>query len=96
MGQQSNGYLRRLSMSLPESLVIDVQELALRMRRSGHRVSFSAFVEVALREMVARDNIVAVMRKYGAGARRHLEVNGSSNGSSNASGNGSIKPIART
>jgi predicted transcriptional regulator len=93
MGQQSNGYLRRLSMSLPESLVIDVQELALKMRRSGHRVSFSAFVEVALREMVARDNIVAVMRKYGAGARRHLE----GNGSTKAEGNGSIKtPIART
>jgi hypothetical protein len=93
MGQQSNGYLRRLSMSLPESLVIDVQELALKMRRSGHRVSFSAFVEVALREMVAHDNIVAVMRKYGAGARRHLEGDGNGKGSTN----GSIKPpVART
>ncbi|MBV8171675.1 MAG: hypothetical protein JO219_07075 [Candidatus Eremiobacteraeota bacterium] len=84
MGQQPNGYLRRLSMSLPEPLVLDVQELTLKMRRSGHRVSFSAFVEVALREMMSHDNVISVMRKHGAGARRHLD--GQANG----------KPLAKT
>jgi hypothetical protein len=35
-------YLRRVSMNLPEPLLIDVQELALKLRRSGTQVSLSA------------------------------------------------------
>ena len=65
-------YLRRVSMNLPEPLLIDVQELALKLRRSGTQVSLSALVEVALKELVARDNVVATVRKHGASARRNV------------------------
>jgi hypothetical protein len=63
-------YLRRVSMNLPEAQLIDLQELALKMRRNGTQVSLSALVEVAIKELVTRENVISMIRKLGAGARR--------------------------
>lgn len=71
MDKNARAYLRRVSMNLPEDLLINVQELALDMRRSGKQVSFSALVEVALKELLARNNVISVVHKHGASARRH-------------------------
>ena len=63
-------YLRRLTVNLPESVLIEVDEAILEMRKQGQRVSFSGMVEIALRELLERNNVASILRKYHAAARR--------------------------
>ena len=63
-------YLRRVSMNLPP--LSPMENVCSPLRRSGTQVSLSALVEVALKELVARDNVVVIVRKHGASARRNV------------------------
>ncbi len=60
----------RIGVILPSALLADVDDARSDLRRSGKRVSFSGLVEVALRELIDRDDLAAVLEEYGAGARR--------------------------
>jgi hypothetical protein len=62
--------LRRLTLTLPESLLIAVDEKILQLRKSGKRISFSALVEVCLREMIKSNNLAALISRDGLSARR--------------------------
>lgn len=75
--QTQTDYLRRLSVTLPESLIIDVEERILRLRKAGSRISFSGLVEIALRELMNTSDLKSVLVRHGASARRrHLVGNG--------------------
>jgi hypothetical protein len=62
--------LRRLTLTLPESLLITVDEKLLQLRKSGKRISFSALVELSLRETVRKNNLTDLISRDGATARR--------------------------
>lgn len=67
-------YLRRLTVNLPESLLIDVEETLLDLRKRGRRISFSGLVEVALRELIPSNDLAALIKKHGASARRQATI----------------------
>lgn len=67
-------YLRRLTVNLPESLLIDVEETLLDLRKRGQRISFSGLVEVALRELIPSNDLAALIKKHGASARRQATI----------------------
>jgi hypothetical protein len=62
--------IRRITISLPEALLLDTEEVNLKLRREGVRVSFSSLVEVALKELIRLNNVAAVLKRHGATARR--------------------------
>ena len=64
--------LRRLTLTLPESLLIAVDEKLLQLRKAGKRVSFSALVEVSLRETLKANNLTSIIARDGLSARRKL------------------------
>lgn len=64
--------LRRLTINLPESLLVLVDEAIFNLRKNGQRTSFSGMVEVALREVLRTDNLGVVVKRYGVSARRNL------------------------
>jgi hypothetical protein len=69
-----NNELRRLTITLPELLLITVDEKLVQLRKAGHRVSFSALVEVCLKEMIRNNNLVALVSKNGVSARRKFSA----------------------
>lgn len=72
----SGDELRRLTLTLPESLLILVDEKLLQLRKAGKRISFSALVEVCLREMVKNNGLAELLSRNGASARRKPANNG--------------------
>ena len=62
--------IRRITISLPEALLLDVEETNLSLRKGGVRVSFSSLVEVSLKELMALPDIAGTLRHHGANARR--------------------------
>jgi len=60
----------RRSVSLERALVVDVETALLRLRHEGRRVSFSGFVDAALRELLGRSGLENVLDKHEARARR--------------------------
>ncbi len=72
MQKDTTGALRRLTINLPESLLMQTDEAIFNLRKNSQRVSFSGMVEVAIRELLRADNLGAIVRRYGASARRNL------------------------
>ncbi len=62
--------LERVASILPSALLADIDDKRADLRRKGIRVSFSGLVEVALRELVDRNDVANVLKKHGARARR--------------------------
>ncbi len=60
----------RRSMTFPSGLLTDVERAIFDLRRSGCRVSFSSFVEVAMRELVSSGDLKPTLERHGACARR--------------------------
>ena len=67
---QDESTLERVAALLPGALLADVDRFRANMREKGQRVSFSAVVEVALRELIGRRDASDVLRRRGAKARR--------------------------
>jgi hypothetical protein len=64
----SEGILGRLVCSVPEDLIQAVQRTLLD--------SMSAFVEVAIRELLSRQDVLDVLRRYDASAKRVITKRG--------------------
>lgn len=60
----------RRSVSLERTLIVDVETALLRLRHGGKRVSFSGFVDAAVRELLGRTGLEGVLDKHEARARR--------------------------
>lgn len=60
----------RMNARVPTALAARVDEVRARLRRDGTSVSSSAFVEVALEELLSQRDLAAILRKRGAKARR--------------------------
>ena len=67
---KSPGDLERRALALPKGVLLDAERALFRLREADQRVSLSAFVEVAIRELLARADLAAVLRRHGAKARR--------------------------
>ena len=65
--------LRRMTVSLPEELILQVDEALFNLRKTGQRISFSGFLEVAVKELLRTNNVAAAARRHGASARRHSQ-----------------------
>ncbi len=64
----------RLVASVPAEVLADIDDALADFHRSeGKRASVSAFVEVALRELLGRSDVTSVLRRYGAKAKRTVE-----------------------
>lgn len=75
---KSEGVLGRLVASVPEELLQRVDETLLAFRaKSARRASTSAFVEVALRELLDRSDVLDVLKAYDVSAKRTVERRGS-------------------
>jgi len=64
--------LERRALALPKRIVLDAERALFRLREAGQRVSFSALVEVALRELLEQDDLGGVLERHGASARRRI------------------------
>jgi len=62
--------VERRAVSLPADLVLEVDSARFSLRKRNRRVSFSALVEAALRELLSRDDMDRVLDSHGASARR--------------------------
>ena len=62
--------ITRVNARVPVALAARIDEARARLRREGLLVSASALVEVALGELLDRRDLPAVLRRYGAKARR--------------------------
>jgi hypothetical protein len=63
--------LERVSMNLPSDVLRSIDRTLYEIRdRSGHKVSSSAFIEIALRELLARPDVEEILVRHGAKARR--------------------------
>jgi hypothetical protein len=62
--------LERVASILPSDLLADIDDVRADLRRKGIRVSYSGLVEVALRELLDRNDVAAAIKKHGARARR--------------------------
>jgi hypothetical protein len=62
--------LERRALSLPRSVLSDAEAVLFRLRQSGQKVSFSAYVEVALKELGERRDLADVLARHDAKARR--------------------------
>ena len=60
----------RVNARIPTKLVLEIDEARTRLRRDGVGVSYASFVEVAVKELLARGDLAAILRKHGAKARR--------------------------
>jgi hypothetical protein len=68
------GKLARLVASVPAEVVSDIDDALAAYRRSeGHKVSVSGFVEVALRELLAKSDVSGILKRYGAVAKRTVK-----------------------
>jgi hypothetical protein len=73
----SEGILGRLVCSVPEDLIQALQRTLLDYRaKTSRRASISAFVEVAIRELLSRQDVVEVLRQYDASAKRVITKRG--------------------
>jgi hypothetical protein len=73
----SEGLLGRLVCSVPEDLIQEVQRTLLDYRaKTSKRASMSAFVEVAIRELLSRQDVLEVLRRYDASAKRVITKRG--------------------
>lgn len=73
----SEGILGRLVCSVPEDLIQAVQRTLLDYRaKTSKRASISAFVEVAIRELLSRQDVLEVLRRYDASAKRVITKRG--------------------
>jgi hypothetical protein len=62
--------LERRALALPKRVVLDAERALFRLRETGQRVSFSALVEVALSELLSREDLGGILEQHGATARR--------------------------
>ena len=62
--------LERRALALPKGVLLDAERALFRLRESGQRVSLSAFIEVAIRELLRRSDLGDLLRRHGASARR--------------------------
>jgi hypothetical protein len=62
--------LERRALSLPKSVLSDAEAVLFRLRQAGQKVSFSAYVEVALKELGERRDLAEVLARHDARARR--------------------------
>jgi len=62
--------LERRALSLPKSVLSEAEAVLFRLRQAGQKVSFSAFVEVALKELGERRDLADVLRRHEAKLRR--------------------------
>jgi hypothetical protein len=62
--------LERKAVTLPTQLTNSVETVLHELRLRGQRVSFSGLVEVAIRELLDRPDLRALLERYGARARR--------------------------
>ena len=62
--------VERRAISLPPSLMLQADAALFELRKQKRRVSFSALVEVALIELLARGDLDGTLRRHGATARR--------------------------
>jgi hypothetical protein len=60
----------RTTVVIDRALVFDVEEKLLELRRVDAAISWSGFVEVALRQLLKRGDLVNVVRKSDLGLRR--------------------------
>lgn len=66
-----SGKLGRLVASVPEELLLDVEQAVMDYRRSeGKRISTSAIVEVALRELLSKADVTALLCRYDPSGKR--------------------------
>jgi hypothetical protein len=73
----SEGILGRLVCSVPEDLIQAVERTLLDYRaKTSKRASMSAFVEVAIRELLSRQDVLEVLRRYDASAKRVITKRG--------------------
>jgi hypothetical protein len=67
--------LERVAMNLPADVLRSIDRTLYEIRdRSGHKVSSSAFIEVALRELLDRPDVEEILVRHGAKARRAPKV----------------------
>ena len=62
--------LERRALALPRRVVLEAERALFHLREAGQRVSFSALVEVALREILTQEDLGAILERHGAKARR--------------------------
>lgn len=60
----------RVTALIPEELAVEVEHARARLRAAGARVSLSALIEIALRELLKQRDVSDVLRRHGAKARR--------------------------
>jgi hypothetical protein len=62
---------------VPEDLIQEIQRTLLDYRaKTSKRASMSAFVEVAIRELLSRQDVLEVLRRYDASAKRVITRRG--------------------
>jgi len=64
-----SGYIRITGL-VPNELAIQVEETRAKLRAHGVRASTSAIIEIALRELLSKADLAAILRRHGAKARR--------------------------
>jgi hypothetical protein len=62
--------LVRTNVVVPRDLSLDVDEKLLELKRAGAPLSWSGLVEIAVRELLDRRDLVRVVGRYGLGLRR--------------------------
>ena len=62
--------VERRAVSLPSDLMLQADAALFDLRKQSRRISFSALVEVALRELLARADLGGTLQRHGAAARR--------------------------
>lgn len=62
--------LERRGVNLSRALLFDVEHVVYELRLRGCRVSFSALVETAVRELIDRPDRREVLERHGACPRR--------------------------
>ena len=73
----SEGILGRLVCSVPDELIQQVERVLLDYRaKTSKRASMSAFVEVAVRELLVRSDVLEIMKRYDASAKRVISKRG--------------------
>lgn len=63
--------LERIALNLPSDVIRQVDRRLFELRdRTGRKISTSAFFESAARALLERDDLEAVLTRFGAAARR--------------------------
>ncbi|HEV3154613.1 MAG TPA: hypothetical protein VGZ02_12475 [Candidatus Baltobacteraceae bacterium] len=60
-------------MIVAADMAADIDEARAGLKRLGVSVSISSLVEIAVTELLKRRDLAAIMRRYGATARRRKE-----------------------